>query len=108
QAAERSVTWDDGDTSLLADDAELALIRKMLLLPEHVDAIAFTLAPHALPHYAAELATAFHWFYDRCRVLSSDPADAPLMKARLRLVEAAKTVLARTLGLMGMSAPETM
>ena len=108
QAAERSVTWDDGDTSLLADDAELALIRKMLLLPEHVDAIASTLAPHALPHYAAELATAFHWFYDRCRVLSSDPAGAPLMKARLRLVEAAKTVLARTLGLMGMSAPETM
>ncbi|MCH7945466.1 MAG: hypothetical protein IIC73_05550 [Armatimonadetes bacterium] len=43
-----------------------------------------------------------------CRVLSSELADAPLMKARLRLVEAAKTVLARTLGLMGMSAPETM
>ena len=108
QAAEREVTWDDGDTSLLTDDAELALIRKMLLLPEHVDGIAVTLAPHALPHYAAELATAFHWFYDHCRVLSSEPADAPLMKARLKLVEAAKTVLARTLGLMGMSAPETM
>ncbi len=108
QAHERSVTWDDGDSSLLTDDAELALIRKMLLLPEHVEAIAVTLAPHALPHYAAELATAFHWFYDHCRVLSSDPADAPLMKARLRLVEAAKTVLARTLGLMGMSAPDEM
>ena len=108
QAKERSVRWDDGDPSLLVDDAELALIRKMLLLPEHVESIAMTLAPHALPHYAAELATAFHWFYDRCRVLSAEPAEAPLMKARLKLVEAAKTVLARTLGLMGMSAPETM
>ena len=108
QAAERSATWDDGDVALLTDEAELALVRKMLLLPEHVDAIAVTLAPHALPHYAAELATAFHWFYDHCRVLSSDPADAPLMKARLRLVQACQTVLARTLGLMGMSAPERM
>ena len=108
QAAERSVTWDDGDVSLLGDDAELALIRKMLLLPELVEGIAVTLAPHALPHYAAELATAFHWFYDHCRVLSADPADAPLMKARLKLVEACKTVLARTLGLMGMSAPDEM
>ena len=108
QAAERSVTWEDGDVSLLGDDAELALIRKMLLLPDHVEGIAVTLAPHALPHYAAELATAFHWFYDHCRVLSADPADAPLMKARLKLVEACKTVLARTLGLMGMSAPDEM
>ena len=108
QANERGVTWEDGDVSLLVDDAESALVRKMLLLPELVDAIAVTLAPHSLPHYAVELATAFHWFYDHCRVLSADPADAPLMKARLKLAEAAQTALSRTLGLMGMSAPMTM
>ena len=108
QANERGVTWEDGDVSLLVDDAESALVRKMLLLPELVDAIAVTLAPHSLPHYAVELATAFHWFYDHCRVLSAEPADAPLMKARLKLAEAAQTALSRTLGLMGMSAPMTM
>ena len=108
QAAERGVAWNDGDTALLTDPAELALVRKMLQLPEVVDSIAVTLAPHSLPHYAVDLATAFHWFYDHCRVLSSDPADAPLMKARLKLTEAARVALARTLALMGMSAPETM
>ena len=108
QAAERGVAWDDGDTALLTDPAELALVRKMLQLPEIIDSIAVTLAPHSLPHYAVDLATAFHWFYDHCRVLSSDPADAPLMKARLKLTEAARVALARTLALMGMSAPETM
>ena len=108
QAAERGLEWDDGDTALLTDPAELALVRKMLQLPEIVDSIAVTLAPHSLPHYAVDLATAFHWFYDHCRVLSSDPADAPLMKARLKLTEAARVALARTLTLMGMSTPETM
>ncbi len=108
QAAERGVAWDDGDTALLTDPAELALVRKMLQLPEIIDSIAVTLAPHSLPHYAVDLATAFHWFYDHCRVVSSDAADAPLMKARLKLTEAARVALARTLALMGMSAPETM
>jgi arginyl-tRNA synthetase len=108
QAVERNVTWDDGDVSLLVDDAELALVRKMLQLPEHVESIAVTLAPHALPHYALELATAFHSFYDHCRVLSTEAADEPLMKGRLRLLESSKVVLARTLTLMGMSTPERM
>ena len=108
QAEERQVTWAEGDLALLTDDAELALVRKMLLLPELIDVIAITLAPHSLPHYAMELATAFHWFYDHCRVLSSDPADMPLTKARLKLVQAAQIVLARTLSLMGMSAPDEM
>ena len=108
QAAERGVIWDDGDTTLLTDPAELALVRRMLQLPEIVDSIAATLAPHSLPHYAVDLATAFHWFYDHCRVLSSDLGDAPLMKARLKLTDASRVALARTLALMGMSAPETM
>jgi arginyl-tRNA synthetase len=84
------------------------LVRKMLVLPEHVDSIAITLAPHALPHYAVELANAFHQFYDHCRVVSSEPTDAPIMKARLKLVEAARIALARTLTLMGMSTPDKM
>jgi arginyl-tRNA synthetase len=41
-------------------------------------------------------------------VVSSDPDDAELTKARLRLVKAAKVVLARTLTLMGVDAPDSM
>ena len=108
QASDRRIDWQDGDVSLLQDDAELQLLKKMLQLPEIIDTIAITLAPHALPHYSIELATAFHGFYDHCRVLSSDPDDVPMMKARLKLVESAKIALSRTLQIMGMNAPETM
>jgi len=52
------------------------------------------------------LATVFHSFYKQCRVVSQD--DEVLTKARLRLVRAAKLVLAKTLHLMGMTAPERM
>jgi arginyl-tRNA synthetase len=104
-AAERIASFDDGDVSLLTHESELALIRKMLQLPELVESIALSLEPHQLPYYAVELATAFHDFYEKCRVVSDDEA---LSKARLKLVAAAKLVLARALGLMGVSAPERM
>jgi len=54
------------------------------------------------------LAAAFHAFYRDCRVVSSDPADEAISKARLKLVSACRIVLARTLRLMGMNAPEVM
>ena len=104
-AAERGASGSGGDVSLLTDEAELSLIRKMLLLPELVEMVAQNLAPHHLPHYAQDLATAFHWFYKQCRVVSEDEA---LTSARLKLVDAARVVLARTLGLMDMTAPERM
>ena len=107
-AREKDIDWSQGDVSLLVDPNELALIRKMVLLPELVESMARTLEPHHLPHYALELATAFHWFYENCRVLSSNPDDYPLTLARLKLVEAAQTVLSKTLYLMGMEAPERM
>ena len=103
QAGERFPDFSDGDVSLLIHEAELALIRRMLRLPELVEAIATTLEPHQLPYYAVDLATAFHDFYEKCRVLSEDEA---LSKARLKLVSTAKQTLARALDLMGMSAPE--
>jgi arginyl-tRNA synthetase len=105
QASERGVSYEDGDVGLLKEDAELDLVRKMLRLPELIEQIALSNEPHQLPYYATEMATAFHDFYEKCRVLSDDE---PLSRARLKLVSAAKTVLARSLGLMGMSAPERM
>ena len=107
-AQERGIDYSDGDVSLLIDSAELDLLRHMVQLPELVEAMAINLAPHHLPHYATELATAFHWFYDQCRVVSSLPDDEAITKARLKLVHAARTVLARCLDLMAMDAPEQM
>ncbi len=104
-AQDRGIDYEDGDVSLLSSEPELILIRKMLLLPEIVEAVALTLEPHHLTYYAQDLATMFHSFYKQCRVVSRDEA---LTEARLKLVEAAKIVLARTLHLMGMDAPETM
>jgi arginyl-tRNA synthetase len=104
-AQERKISCADGDVSLLTTEPELTLIRKMLLLPETVDVVAHTLEPHHLAYYAQDLATVFHSFYMQCCVVSEDEA---LTKARLKLVEAAKIVLARTLHLMGMTAPDKM
>jgi arginyl-tRNA synthetase len=107
-AEEQGHTDEGADVSVLAHPSEMALIRKMLELPEVVALAAENLAPHHLPHYAQDLAAAFHAFYRDCRVVSSDPADAELTKARLYLAKAAKLVLARTLRLMGVSAPAKM
>ena len=107
-SAELAEVSAGGKVALLTHPSELALIRQMLLLPEVIEGVALDLAPHHLTYYAQELASAFHAFYRDCRVVSSDPADAELTRARLKLARAAKVVLARTLSLMGMTAPERM
>ncbi len=104
-AQEKAIDCSDGDVSLLVTEPELALIRRMLLLPEMVEVVAQTLEPHHLAYYALDLATVFHSFYKQCRVVSDDEV---LTKARLKLVEAAKITLAKTLHLMGMTAPDKM
>ena len=106
RAAEDSISSDGADTSLLTHEAEQALLRKLLLLPEVVEKVTLELAPHHLPHYAQELAGAFHAFYTQCRVIQADEPD--LTRARLHLLEATRAVLARTLDLMGITAPDSM
>ena len=107
-AEDRGLDFADGDVSLLTHEAELALIRKMLELPELIGMMANNLEAHHLPHYASDLATAFHWFYQNCRVVSGVEGEEDISKARLKLVDAARIVLARCLGLMVMDAPEKM
>jgi len=107
-AAERGIEYNAGDVSLLTHPNELELIRTMLRLPELIVQVAENLEPHHLPHYAMELATAFHHFYENCRVISANPDDNELTLARLKLVAAAQIAFRRTLTLMGMSAPERM
>lgn len=107
-AEERGIDYADGDVSLLTHKAELALVRKILELPELIGMMSRSLEAHHLPHYASDLATAFHWFYQNCRVVSGIEGEEALSKARLKLVDAARVALARCLILMVMEAPEKM
>ena len=107
-ARERNMDWSGGDVSLLNDPSELALVRHIIRLPELVQQMARSLEPHHLAHFTMELATAFHGFYENCRVISANPEDAELTLARLKLVESAQIVFRRCLELMGMNAPERM
>ncbi|MDY6834542.1 MAG: arginine--tRNA ligase [Chloroflexota bacterium] len=104
-AEEKCIDYSSGDITLLTAEQELVLIRKMLEFPEIIEVAANSLEPNFLPYYAQDLATAFHNFYEKCRVVSGDEG---LTMARLKLVRATKTLLARTLRLMGMAAPEKM
>lgn len=101
--------WDleaQGDVSLLTHESELALIRKMLKLPEVVALAATQLAPHYLTFYAKDLAAVFHAFYRDCRVVV--PEEPERTQARLMLTRAARLTLARALALLGVTAPERM
>ncbi len=107
-AADRGINFEDGDVSLLTADEELRLMRRLNELPDVIARAADTLEPHHMPHFAYEVARELQRFYEACRVISSEPADAELTRARLLLVDAARIVLAGTLGIMGMNAPERM
>ena len=96
---------DDVDLSPLAHESELALMRKMADFSELVAGAARDRAPFRLTHYAQELAGLFHSFYGNCHVLGEDE---PVEKARLALVDSTRIVLALSLDLLGVSAPERM
>ncbi|MDP2300331.1 MAG: arginine--tRNA ligase, partial [Actinomycetota bacterium] len=89
----------------LSGEAELTLLRKLAEFPEVVALAARQRAPHKLTTYAEDLAAAFHGFYTHCQVVVDDPQ---LRSARLALADASRIVLARSLGLLGVSAPERM
>ena len=89
----------------LQHESELDLLRKLGELPEAVEVGARRREPHRMTRYAEELASLFHSFYRDCRVVTDDEA---LTQARLHLVTAAQIGLRNTLGLLGVSAPESM
>ena len=107
--AERACSLDC-DLSVLTDPTEAALARKLGEFPGLVEGCARDRAPFRLTHYAQELAGAFHAFYTVCQVLPSEgrPVDASLSHARLAACDAVRRVLALTLTLVGVSAPERM
>jgi len=107
-AAEKKINYSNGSVFMLSHESEIQLINKILELPSIIAAIADTYEVHHLPHYSLELATAFHNFYQNCRVISENEQDLGLSKARLKLCDAAKLALVNCLELMGMSKPEKM
>ena len=104
-AAECGIASEGADTTLLTTKGELDLIRACLRFPEIVAEIAETKGVHRLTGYALELAGLFHAFYRDHKVVSDDLERS---RARLRLVEAVQLTLRQTLGLLGVSAPESM
>jgi arginyl-tRNA synthetase len=100
---------DHGEaSSLLRHPAEQTLIRHLLDLPDVVADAAERRETHELTRYLLEVAQLFSQFYRDCRVLTDEPAELPLSRARLALTDATRQVLANALGLLGISAPESM
>jgi arginyl-tRNA synthetase len=107
-AAERGVdpgAIEDADLSLLSSEPELDLLRRIAEVPKQVIEAAELRAPHRLTHFAQDLAAQFHRFYTEARVLTDDDA---LTRARLWLSLGTKQAIANVLGLLGVSAPESM
>lgn len=90
---------------LLTTRDEIRLISKLSLYPEIIDVSARTRDVHHLPAYLIDLASSFHSFYQKVRVITGDES---LTKARLFLVKAVKLIMADGLYLLGVSAPEKM
>lgn len=100
------------DLSLLTDEGEAGLIRKMAEYPRIIDAAALAHEPHRLAFYLYELASLLHAQWNRGRDLPDlrfiHQENAPLTLARLALVHAVSTILASGLGIIGAAAPEEM
>jgi arginyl-tRNA synthetase len=90
----------------LGDGPEASLARAIVRLPEVIEDAVVAEETQGITAYATELATAFHAFYRDARVV--DPAEPERSATRLALARAAQITLARTLGLLGISAPEAM
>ena len=96
---------DDADLSLLTHEDESALIKELLRFPRELQNAADNRAPHFVPNYLRDVATAFSQFYDNCRIIGEEDA---LASARMRLALAAKTVLKNGLTVLGIDAPRQM
>lgn len=93
------------DYSLLTDESELALMRKMDEFKGFIELAARDRAPYRCTHYVEELAQLFHSFYQHCHVIQDDKE---LQAARLALCDATRKLIALTLNLLGVSAPTKM
>ncbi len=97
--------WDKAAAAMLREPEEINLIKAMARYPEVVEDSAKYMEPHRITFYLMDLASSFHAYYNKHRVLSDDPL---LSKGRLYLVLAVQKVIRNGLTLLGVSAPEKM
>jgi len=109
QLAERGIAHDSaqGASSLarLTEPQEMHLIKRVVSYPEIIQQCAIQRAPHTLVHYLRDLANDFHTYYSAHQFIVEDGA---LRDARLYLALATQIVIRNGLGLLGVSAPDTM
>ncbi|PIC57755.1 arginine--tRNA ligase [Sporosarcina sp. P12(2017)] len=106
QAKEQNVEASTENVTLLQDEKELELLKKLGDFPKLISDSARMRAPHRVTTYIQELAATFHSFYNANKVL--DPENKDLSEARLALITATKTTIANALKLVGVQAPERM
>ena len=109
EKAKEEVAWDPAaeiNPSLLVEDSEIDLIKKMAMFDNIIDLGARELKPHVLAIYARELADAFNQFYRFVPVIAAE--DEQVRASRLALVDCARIVLANSLDTLGIGAPESM
>ena len=93
------------DFSLLSGEAEQALIKKIAAYSQVVRLAARDYDPSHINHYLTELAGDFHRFYTACRIKGEE---RPVLLARLKLADTARSVLKNAMTLIGCTAPEKM
>ena len=93
------------ELSLLTDESEVGLIKKIEEYPEEVERAARDYAPQRIARYSYDLASAFHSFYNKCRIMGVEPK---LAESHLALVTVTAHVIRHSLGILGVSAPEHM
>jgi arginyl-tRNA synthetase len=96
---------EEGALTAAAEPAERALVQRLLEFPVEAAAAAERRAPQRLAAYATATAADTHAFYRDCHVVGAPDGLEP---ARLGVAVAAKRVIARTLDLLGVSAPVRM
>ena len=102
-----NITPDDINkyASLLTEEPEIDLIKKLADYPGEIKLSADNLAPYRITVYTQELASIFHSFYNKCRVLTDD---IDLTVSRLFLVMAVQQVIKNALSILGITAPDRM
>ncbi len=96
---------DANDLACLSTPVDLQMIKLLAALPDTIDDCALHFEPHRLTYYLSELASCFHSFYNKNRVISEEPA---LTAARLYLLKRTAQTLKNALSILGISAPERM
>ncbi|MGE5445834.1 MAG: arginine--tRNA ligase [Ignavibacteriales bacterium] len=105
KARERGVFPSKECLNLLNLPEEVKIIKKLLLFPEVVRESALSLSPHRVAFYLQDIASDFHIYYNKNRILGDDQN---LSRARLYFIDCIRTVIRNGLRLLGVSAPQRM